>query len=56
MELGSPVTNNYYIRSTAGEIYGLDHNSKRFRPDIAAKLRPRVAGISGLYLTGQVSN
>jgi len=53
MELGSPVTNNYYIRSTKGEIYGLDHNYLRFRQDIAAKLRPQV-GVPGLYLTGQV--
>ncbi|KAF6021803.1 RETSAT [Bugula neritina] len=52
MELGSPVTNNYYIRSTKGEIYGLDHNYLRFRQDIAAKLRPQV-GVPGLYLTGQ---
>jgi len=52
MELGSPVTNNYYIRSTKGEIYGLDHNKNRFRPDLATKLRPEI-GVPGLYLTGQ---
>lgn len=54
MELGSPVTNNYYIRSTKGEIYGLDHNKNRFRQDVATKLRPDI-GVPGLYLSGQVS-
>ncbi|XP_067948219.1 all-trans-retinol 13,14-reductase-like [Watersipora subatra] len=52
IELGSPVTNNYYIRSTKGEIYGLDHNKLRFKPEIAAKLRPKI-GIPGMFLTGQ---
>ncbi|XP_067950761.1 all-trans-retinol 13,14-reductase-like [Watersipora subatra] len=51
-EVGSPVTNNYYLGSTQGEIYGLDHTSRRFQPDVAMKLRPDI-GIPGLYLTGQ---
>jgi len=55
MELGSPVTNNYYIRSTKGEIYGLDHNKGRFDPHIAVNMRPD-SGIKGLYVTGQVGH
>lgn len=54
MELGSPVTNNYYIRATKGEIYGLDHDTNRFNPEVAMKMRPKI-GVPGLYLTGQVS-
>lgn len=53
MDLGSPVTNNHYIRSIKGEITGLDHNKNRFRPDVATKLCPEI-GLPGLYLTGQV--
>ena len=53
-KLGSPLTNNYYINSTKGEIYGLDHNMTRFQPDNVMKLRPDI-GIPGLYITGQVS-
>jgi hypothetical protein len=36
---GSPATNNYYIASAHGEIYGLDHNIDRFQTMNMAKLR-----------------
>ena len=51
-EVGSPVTNNYYIGSPRGEIYGADHNRGRFTPEAAATLRPKTP-IPGLILTGQ---
>lgn len=51
-EVGSPVTNNYYIGSPRGEIYGADHNISRFSPESAAILRPKTQ-IPGLILTGQ---
>lgn len=52
-EVGSPVTNNYYIASTRGETYGLDHNVRRFGdPEVLMKLRPET-DIPGLMLTGQ---
>ena len=51
-EIGSPVTNNYYIGSPRGEIYGVDHNMSRFSPEAAALLRPQTS-IPGLLLTGQ---
>lgn len=51
--IGSPLTNNHYIGSYRGEIYGLDHNIARFASaDIGRKLRPQT-DIKGLYLTGQ---
>ncbi|EDO43555.1 predicted protein [Nematostella vectensis] len=51
-DVGSPVSNNYYIASPRGEIYGIDHNVERFSPESAVNLRPETA-IPGLYLTGQ---
>ncbi|XP_065661466.1 all-trans-retinol 13,14-reductase isoform X1 [Hydra vulgaris] len=51
-EVGTPVTNKYYLGSNKGEIYGLDHSLDRFDPEIIAKLRP-CTKIPGLFLTGQ---
>ena len=52
MEGATPLTHNYYIQSTAGEIYGLDHDLKRFALEPLVKLRPDV-GVPGLLMTGQ---
>ena len=52
VDIGTPVTNNHYISSTKGEIYGLDHNIDRFSPETGASLRPET-DISGLFMTGQ---
>jgi len=51
-DVGTPLTNNYYIGSPKGEIYGLDHSMSRFDPAISCQLRPATP-IPGLYLTGQ---
>jgi all-trans-retinol 13,14-reductase len=52
-EVGTPVTNNYYLNTPRGEIYGLEHNTTRFgNPEIAMNLRANT-GIPGLMLTGQ---
>ena len=51
-DIGTPLTNNYYIGSPKGEIYGLDHTISRFNPEVSYQLRPATA-IPGLYLTGQ---
>jgi len=51
-EIGTPVTNKYYIAQPHGEIYGLDHSIERFDPLMVAKLRP-ATDIPGLFLTGQ---
>ncbi|XP_038045261.1 all-trans-retinol 13,14-reductase-like [Patiria miniata] len=50
--VGSPVTNKYYIQSMKGEIYGLDHNKERFSSKTWHTLRPET-DIPNLYLTGQ---
>ncbi len=52
MEVGTPLTTNYYIGSPHGEIYGLEHDIRRFSsPEIASELRPDTE-IAGLWLTG----
>lgn len=51
-EVGSPVTNNHYIASPRGEIYGVDHDIGRFSPESAILLRPKTP-VPGLLLTGQ---
>lgn len=48
---GSPLTNNTFLGSMRGEIYGLSHSVSRFS-DFTWALRPRQS-ISGLYLSGQ---
>ncbi len=48
--IGSPLTFNYYIGSTKGEVYGADMKPYRFQVDDL--LRPKT-DINGLYLTGQ---
>jgi len=52
VDVGSPLTNKYYIGAPYGEIYGLDHTKSRMGALNAALLRPET-DIPGLYLTGQ---
>ncbi|XP_066955486.1 all-trans-retinol 13,14-reductase-like [Macrobrachium rosenbergii] len=52
VSIGTPVTNKHYIAAPKGEIYGLDHTSKRFSLWNNALLRPKT-DIPGLFLTGQ---
>jgi all-trans-retinol 13,14-reductase len=53
LEVGTPVTNNYYLNTPRGEIYGLDHTAQRFGdPEISMHLRAETE-IPGLLLTGQ---
>uniref|UniRef100_A0A0B7AWV0 Amine oxidase domain-containing protein n=1 Tax=Arion vulgaris TaxID=1028688 RepID=A0A0B7AWV0_9EUPU len=49
---GTPLTTQYYMSSTKGEMYGLDQRKERFSADVVMKLRPET-DIKGLYLTGQ---
>ena len=51
-DVGTPLTNKYYIGSPKGEIYGLDHDLNRFNLLTSAELRPTTS-VEGLYLTGQ---
>lgn len=51
-DVGTPLTNKYYIGSPKGEIYGLDHDKNRFSLLVSSQLRPKTS-IEGLYMTGQ---
>ena len=51
-EVGTPLSNQFYIASPKGEICGCDHNKERFSPMTIAMMRPDTP-IPGLYLTGQ---
>jgi len=51
-DVGTPVTNKYYIRAHKGEMYGLDHNKERFTAEATNELRPET-DIPNLYLCGQ---
>jgi len=53
VDIGTPVTNNYYLRAQKGEIYGLDHGLGRFGdPWTVARMRP-ATDVPGLFLAGQ---
>lgn len=51
-DVGTPLSNKYYIASPKGEIYGLDHTLSRFDLGVSARLRASTP-VPGLYLTGQ---
>ncbi|CAG0908731.1 unnamed protein product, partial [Darwinula stevensoni] len=40
--IGSPLSHNYYLGNTVGDIYGLHHNLERFKLEIQALLRPET--------------
>ncbi|NXP44429.1 RETST reductase, partial [Heliornis fulica] len=49
---GTPLTNQHYIASPRGEIYGMDHGIARLQPEAIAAVRAQTA-VPNLYLTGQ---
>jgi all-trans-retinol 13,14-reductase len=51
-DTGTPLSNQFYLASSGGEVYGVDHNVERFSLDAMARLRPQTP-LGGLYLTGQ---
>ncbi|ESO08037.1 hypothetical protein HELRODRAFT_110282 [Helobdella robusta] len=53
MDLGTSVTNNFYLGTVVGEVYALDHTIRRFNDqEVLMHLRPQT-DIKGLFLTGQ---
>ena len=52
LEVGTPLSFQYYLESYGGTGYGLDHTVYRFDPYVQTELRPETP-VSGLYLTGQ---
>ncbi|XP_030407747.1 all-trans-retinol 13,14-reductase isoform X4 [Gopherus evgoodei] len=49
---GSPLTNQHYIASPKGELYGAAHSISRLQAEATATLRPQTC-VPNLYLTGQ---
>ncbi|KAM6232089.1 all-trans-retinol 13,14-reductase isoform 1-T1 [Spheniscus humboldti] len=49
---GTPLTNQHYIASPRGEIYGIDHSIARLQAEAIATVRAQTA-VPNLYLTGQ---
>ncbi|NXX21073.1 RETST reductase, partial [Podargus strigoides] len=49
---GTPLTNQHYIASPRGEIYGIDHSIARLQAEAMAAVRAQTA-VPNLYLTGQ---
>ncbi|NWR61228.1 RETST reductase, partial [Bucorvus abyssinicus] len=49
---GTPLTNQHYIASPRGEIYGIDHGMGRLQAEAIASVRAQTA-VPNLYLTGQ---
>uniref|UniRef100_A0A8C3RTS3 All-trans-retinol 13,14-reductase n=1 Tax=Chelydra serpentina TaxID=8475 RepID=A0A8C3RTS3_CHESE len=49
---GSPLSNQHYIASPKGELYGAAHSISRMQAEATAALRPQTC-VPNLYLTGQ---
>ena len=51
IDVGTPISNRYYLGCPNGEIYGLNHVKERVQPEVLMELRPDTV-VPGLYLTG----
>lgn len=51
-DVGTSLSNQYYLGSYSGEVYGIDHHVERFSLQTMSKLRPQTT-LHGLFLTGQ---
>ncbi|XP_062893249.1 all-trans-retinol 13,14-reductase-like, partial [Mobula hypostoma] len=52
INVGSPLTNQFYIAASHGEMYGVNHGLSRFAPETIASCRAKTP-VKNLYLTGQ---
>ncbi|XP_053550425.1 all-trans-retinol 13,14-reductase [Bombina bombina] len=52
MEAATPLSNEYYLRSPKGSMYGAEQNCNRYQSEIIIRMRAQSV-VPGLYLTGQ---
>lgn len=51
-DVGSSLSNQHYLGSYSGEVYGIDHHVERFSLQAMSQLRPQTT-LRGLFLSGQ---
>lgn len=51
---GTPLTNQHYIASPRGQIYGIEHSPANLQAEALATMRAQTA-IPNLYLTGTMA-
>uniref|UniRef100_UPI00398EF264 all-trans-retinol 13,14-reductase-like n=1 Tax=Pristiophorus japonicus TaxID=55135 RepID=UPI00398EF264 len=52
IKVGSPLSNQFYVAASRGEIYGVNHDVSCFASEAIASLRAKTP-VKKLYLTGQ---
>jgi all-trans-retinol 13,14-reductase len=53
-DVATPLTFEHFYKSDRGGWYGVEMDMNRMKPEtFFLKLRPRVHGVNGLFLTGQ---